>query len=92
MSVLTVDHSFTADGVSKLSNVPLSIDYMFYATGDFGGGCLELEASPDNGVNWFTVDALTCPGRLVRYLVSGEKIRLTLLSAINPDISAGIRQ
>jgi len=92
MSVLTVDNSFSADGVSKLSNVPLSIEYMFFATGDFGGGCLSLEASPDNGVNWFTVDNLTAPGRLIRYLVSGEKVRLSLENSILPSIEAGIRQ
>ena len=92
MSVLTVNHTFTSDESSRLSNVPLSIDYMFFATGDFGGGCLELEASPDGGVNWFTVDALTCPGRLIRYLVSGEKVRLTLSASTNPSINTGIRQ
>ena len=92
MSVLTVDHSFAADGSSKLSNVPLSIEYMFFATGTFGGGCLSLEASPDNGVTWFTVDQLTKPGRLIRYLVSGEKVRLRLSAATNPNVEAGIRQ
>tara|TARA_R110002126_G_scaffold13689_5_gene58939 strand:- start:1376 stop:1654 length:279 start_codon:yes stop_codon:yes gene_type:complete len=92
MSVLTVDHNFATNESSRLSNVPLSIEYMFFATGDFGGGCLELEASPDNGVTWFTVDALTCPGRLIRYLVSGEKVKLTLLASTNPNINAGIRQ
>ena len=92
MSVLTVDHDFTANGSSKLSNVPLSIDYMFFATGDFGGGTIALEASPDNGVTWFTVDKLSGPGRLIRYLVSGEKVKLTLCNAVNPNCSVGIRQ
>jgi len=92
MSVLTIDHTFSADGSSKLSNVPLSIEYMFFATGDFGGGNIALEASPDNGVTWFTVDKLNGPGRLIRYLVSGEKVKLTLCDAISPDCSAGIRQ
>jgi hypothetical protein len=92
MSVLTVNHNFLADESSKKSNIPLSIEYMFFATGDFGGGCLSLEASPDNGVNWFTVDQLTKPGRLIRYLVSGEKIQLTMLGATNPDVNAGVRQ
>ena len=92
MSVLTVNHSFTEDGVSKLSNVPLSIDYMFYATGVFGGGCLSLEASPDNGVTWFTVDQLTEPGRLIRYLVSGERVRLSVIGSTTPNITTGIRQ
>ena len=92
MSVLTVDHSFIADGESLISNVPLSIDYMFFATGTFGGGCLSLEASPDNGVTWFTVDQLTAPGRLIRYLVSGEKVRLKLEESTAASVSVGIRQ
>lgn len=92
MSVLTVDHNFTDDGVSRTSNVPVSIEYMFFATGTFGGGCLSLEASPDEGVNWFTVDQLTSPGRLIRYLVSGEKVRLILTDSNNPNINTGIRQ
>ena len=92
MSVLTIDDTFAADGISKFSNVPLSIDYMFFATGSFGGGCLSLEASPDNGITWFTVEQLTSPGRLIRYLVSGEKVRLSLSGSTNPTVSAGIRQ
>lgn len=92
MGVLNVDHDFIEDDISKASNVPVSGNYMFYVTGTFGGGCLSLEASPDNGVNWFTVDQLTSPGRLIRYLVSGEKIRLTLSEATSPSLSAGIRQ
>ena len=92
MSVLTVDHNFSADGVNDFRNVPLSIDYMFFATGLFGGGCLSLEASPDNGITWFTVDQLTSPGRLIRYLVSGEKVRLSLSGAESPNIDTGIRQ
>ena len=92
MSVLTVDHTFSDDGVSKLSNVPLSIDYMFFATGDFGGGKLSLEASPDNGISWFTVEEFMSPGRLIRYLVSGEKVRIKLSGANNPEVNTGIRQ
>ena len=92
MSVLTVNHTFSVNGENQFSNVPLSIDYMFFATGDFGGGCLSLEASPDDGANWFTVDQLTEAGRLIRYLVSGEKVRLSLKDSTTPSITAGIRQ
>ena len=92
MSVLTVDHTFGADGFSKTSNVPLSIDYMFYATGSFGGGTLSLEASPDDGANWFTVETLTTAGRIIRYLVAGEKIRLALTGSTAANITTGIRQ
>ena len=92
MSVLTVDHSFLVDESSKVSNVPLSIEYMFFATGDFGGGTLSLESSPDNGVTWFTVDTLNGAGRLIRYLVSGEKVKLTLCDAVSPNCAAGLRQ
>ena len=92
MSVLTVNHTFNADGESKPSNVPLSVEYMFYATGDFGGGTMSLEASPDDGVTWFTVDKLHQAGRLIRYLVSGERVKLILCGATNPNCKAGIRQ
>ena len=93
MSVLTVDHTFLTEESSHFSNVPLSIDYMFFVTGDLGGGTLVLEASPDNGVNWFTVDTLSGAGRLIRYLVSGEKIKLTLCDTVTtPNCSAGVRQ
>ena len=92
MSVLTFDHTFAGDGESLISNVPLSIEYMFFATGTFGGGCLSLEASPDNGVTWFTVDQLTAPGRLIRYLVSGEKVKLKLEESTAASVSVGIRQ
>ena len=94
MGVLSIQHSFTADGESKPYNVPVSGNYMFYATGTdtFGGGCLSLEASPDGGVNWFTVDQLTAPGRLIRYLVSGEKVRFKLTGSTAPTITTVIRQ
>ena len=92
MGVLTVNHSFIADGESKESNVPLSTEYMFFVTGNLGGGTLSLEASPDNGITWFTVDRLTSAGRLIRYLVSGEIIKLVLCDAVDPVCSAGVRQ
>lgn len=92
MSILNKDYTLIADSSTLLSNVPLSADYMFFATGTFGGGCLSLEASPDGGVNWFTVDQLKAPGRLIRYLVSGEKVRLKLSLSANANINAGIRQ
>ena len=65
---------------------------MFYAFGTFGGGCLSLEASPDGGVNWFTVDQLSGAGRLIRHLVNGEKVRISLIGATSPNITAGLRQ
>jgi len=92
VSVLNVDYSFSADGDGKEYNVPVSAKYMFFATGTFSSGCLSLEASPDNGVNWFTVDQLSSPGRLIRYLVSGERVRVSLSDAITPTIDAGLRQ
>ena len=92
MSVLNVDHDFVLDGQSKSWNIPVSAEYMFYATGTFNGGTLSLEASPDNGANWFTVDKLTAPGRLIRYLVTGEKVRLCLSNSVTPNITAGLRQ
>lgn len=90
--VLTVDHNFTVDENSKPYNVPVSGEYMFFATGTFGGGVLSLEATPEGTTEPFTVDQLNGAGRLIRYLVSGEKVRLCLDGATNPDINAGIRQ
>lgn len=92
MGVLVVDNNFVADGESASKNIPVSGEYMFFATGIFGGGTLSLEASPDNGANWFTVDQLSEAGRLIRYLVSGERIRLCLDGATAPNINSGIRQ
>ncbi len=93
MGVLSIDHNFAVDGSSESWNVPVSNQYMFYAVGDFGNGCLSLESLPNGlGDDWFTVDQLTKPGRLIRYLVSGEKVRLRLINATNPDVNAGIRQ
>lgn len=92
MSVLNLTFPFLADGSTKICNVPLSTDYMFFGVGDFGGGLLTLEASPDLGVTWLTVDEMMENGRFIRYLSSGEQVRLTLTGAISPDISAGIRQ
>lgn len=92
MSVLTIEETFTDNGTTKTSNVPLSIDYMFYAVGTFNGAKVSLEASPDNGVNWFTVEEFSAAGRLIRYLVSGERIRIIVTGANNPNITTGIRQ
>ena len=92
MSVLNLDFNLLADGSTKVCNTPLSSSYMFFAVGDFGGGTICLEASPDNGANWFTVDQLTKPGRLIRYLVSGEFIRITLAASTSPNINTGLRQ
>ena len=92
MGVLSIDKNYTVDGSTEAWNVPVSNNYMFYGVGTFGGGCLSLEASPDNGVTWFTVDQLTKPGRLIRYLVNGEKVRLKLLNSTTPNVTAGIRQ
>lgn len=92
MSVLSINYTLSANGETKEYNVPVSTDYMFYASGTFGAGALTLEASPDNGVTWFAVERLTNSGRVIRYLVSGEKVRICLTGAISPNLSFGIRQ
>lgn len=92
MGVLSFDSTFSADGMSEAWNVPVSNDYMFYAVGSFGGGQLSLESSPDNGLNWFTVDTLSSAGRLIRYLVNGERVRLCLSGATSPSVTSGVRQ
>lgn len=92
MGVLDLSFNLTADGSTKVCNVPVSSNYMFYGVGTFGGGILSLECSPDDGANWFTVDHLPTAGRLIRYLVSGEKVRINLEGSNNPDINTGLRQ
>jgi hypothetical protein len=91
MGVVKLDHVFTGDDSSQIQNIPVSDKYLFYAFGTFDGGCVSLEASPD-GLNWFTVDQLTETGRLIRYLVTGEHVRLKLEGATAPSVTAGIRQ
>ena len=92
MGVLTFDHTITSDGSTKSWNVPVSGNYMFYVVGDFGGGLLSMECSPDNDSNWFTVEQVGNPARLIRYLVSGETVRLTLTGATSPNLTSGVRQ
>ena len=99
MGVLSTDKSFTVnDEASDPWNVPVSSNYMFYVTGDLGGGHIAFETSPDNGTNWFTVDTLNSAGRLIRYLVNGERVRITVCNTTNPGqgddgpLVAGIRQ
>ncbi len=92
MSVLSVDHIFDDNGESKTCNVPLSTDYMFFVTGSLGGGTISLEASPDGGVTWFTVDKLSEPGRIIRYLVDGERVKMVLCNSTTPACSSGVRQ
>lgn len=94
--VIAADHAFSAnDESSNVWNVPVSSEYMLYVVGDLGGGKMSFEASPDQGVNWFTVDTVTGNqgGRYIRYLVSGEKFRMTVCDATLPvACTAGIRQ
>jgi len=92
MGVLSVDHTLTADGETKAWNVPVSEQYMFYAVGDFGGGQLSLEASPNGGVDWFTVDQLSGSGRLIRYLVNGEIVKFCIEGSTSPNVITGLRQ
>lgn len=92
MSVLDLTFALTGDQSTKICNIPLSTNYMFFGVGDFGGGILSLESSPDLGVTWLTVDEMLENGRVIRYLSSGEKVRITLLGATSPSISVGIRQ
>ena len=92
MSVLDLTFDITGDGPTEDHNVPVSTKYMFFASGEFGGGCLSLQALPSNGAKWFTVDQLTGPGRLIRYLVDGERVRLILEGSTDANINAGIRQ
>ena len=91
MPVLDVTFGLEADGTTITSNIPVSNDYVFYATGGFGGGTVSLEASPDRGVTWLTVEQLSNNGRLVRYLGAGEIVRMSLTDSTDPDVTTGIR-
>lgn len=91
MGVLSFDHTITENGSTKSWNVPLSGSYMFYVVGELSGGKLSLECSP-NDADWFTVEKVGEPARLIRYLVSGETVRFTLENASSPTITAGVRQ
>lgn len=92
MGVLDVSFTMNVDGSTKDWNIPVSSNYMFYGVGSFGGGILSLECSPDGGTSWFTVDHIPSDGRLIRYLVSGEVVRISLEGATAPNIATGLRQ
>jgi hypothetical protein len=92
MSVLDKDYTLTENGSTDPQNVPLSTDYMVYVAGDMGAGSLELQTSPNNGVDWFTIFTILGKSRLIIYLVSGEKIRFNLSGSVNPNIRAGFRE
>ena len=77
---------------TEIHNIPVSGNYSIYAVGDFGGGTLSLDISPNNGADWFTVNQLTVAGRLIQWLSSGEKLRFSLDGATSPNVSTGIRQ
>ena len=99
MGVLSTTHAFTVnDEVSEIFNVPVSSNYMFFVTGvdddSLGGGTISFESSPNGDIdNWLTIDTLPARGRIVRYLVNGEKVRIVICNATStPSCTAGIRQ
>ena len=92
MSVLNLDFiPLTEDGETKVCNIPISGNYVFFAVGNFGGGIMAIEVSPNN-TDWFQVNELSAPGRLIQWLSSGEKLRVSLVGSSSPNIQAGIRQ
>ena len=92
MSVINIDFlPITEDGESKVCNIPITGNHVFFAVGNFGGGIMAIEVSPNN-VDWFQVNELSAPGRLVQWLSSGEMLRVSLVGSTNPNIQSGIRQ
>ena len=92
MGVITRDFTqLTADGSSGEQNIPVSGDYLFFASGTWGGGTLTLEASPDGGGRWFSVATLTADGRSKVFIGTGEVARITMSGSTTPTIDAGLR-
>ena len=93
MSVLNHDFAeLSADGSSIWHNVPVSGDYLFYASGDFDGGKLQLESSINNS-DFYTINFKTVPGRAPVQLSTGETIRVTLIgSGGSASLFSGVRQ
>lgn len=94
MSVLNKNFDpLTGDGSTPTHNIPLSRNYVFYASGDFGGGVVFLESSIDGGTVYYDVGALSCNGRQPVKLSSGEIIRATLTGATgSPSVNSGVRE
>jgi hypothetical protein len=58
-----------------------------YASGAFDGGTLQVQASPDNGTNWFDVTGanLTADG-VVNFEIKAELLRVNLSGASSPNV------
>jgi hypothetical protein len=92
MGAITRDFAQLADnGSSNQQNVPLSGDYLFFATGTFGGGTVTLEASPDSGTTWYEIATATVKSRTKVFLGTGEIVRVTLSGATAPALDSGLR-
>lgn len=93
MSALVKDFDvLTEDGSTEINNIPVSTTYSFFVAGDFDGGVASLEVSP-NKIDWFTVNQLTKSGRLIQWISSGEKVRVTLSGSNGAaNLKSGVRQ
>ena len=92
MGAITRDFAqLVANGSSGSQNVPLQGDYLFFASGTWGGGTLTLQASPDGGTTWYTVATLSANGRSKVFLGTGEIVRVTLSGATTPTLDSGLR-
>ena len=94
MSVLNKDFDLlTTNSSTTEHNIPLSRNYVFYASGDFAGGIVVLESSIDGGTVYHTVGSLSRSGRQPVKLSSGEKIRTTLTGATGAAaVNSGVRE
>lgn len=98
MSIVKVFTNQGADGNSTVVVLPKdtnrsadmrAADVNLYGQGNFGGGTLRLQASPDGGVTWVNVVSLTAEG-VSRVRLVATRVRATLTGATTPALNAWI--
>lgn len=81
--------TITEDGTQWLSAVGALQNAAFntlYLEGDFGGGSVDVEVSPDDGVTWFLMANMTAKG-FINFQIRFEKVRIKLKNSTNPDLN-----
>lgn len=78
----------TATGTAKRLSAG---EYVFSASGTFGGGTVSLDYRPESGADWVPLTdlALTGAGAALIKLAKGE-VRVTITGATGPSIDADI--
>ena len=66
--------------------------YQIIANGTFGSGTITAYLSVDGGSNYYTTgETLTADGIITLNVKSGDKIKVVLSGATNPDIDIQVR-